>query len=138
MVDRLLAALHGGHGRGHQQVRQLTNGAFAAGEQVAGHVQRGNRRGPPQRERRSEAGQQRAAIFIDLPRWKQHWLEAVFQLIVRADGEIRLARADTDQRDAQLVAEKAQQVEEFPPVDAVACQDVVQFVDHQHAHANLA
>ncbi len=40
--------------------------------------------------------------------------------------------------DAQFVAEEAQQVEEFPAVDAVAGQHVVQLVDHQHAHADLA
>ncbi|CAM5208108.1 hypothetical protein OURE66S_03564 [Oligella ureolytica] len=58
MVDRFLTALHGSDGRRHQQVRQLADGALAAREQVAGHIQRGNRRGSPQRERSREAGQQ--------------------------------------------------------------------------------
>ena len=42
MVDRFLTALHGSDGRRHQQVRQLADGALAAREQVAGHIQRGN------------------------------------------------------------------------------------------------
>ena len=35
VVDRFLAALHGGDGRRHQQVRQFADGALAACEQVA-------------------------------------------------------------------------------------------------------
>ena len=57
VVDRFLTAFHGDDGRRHQQVRQLADGAFATREQVAGHIQRGNRRGSPQRERSREAGQ---------------------------------------------------------------------------------
>lgn len=126
VVDRFLAALHGGNGRRHQQVRQLADGALAAREQVTGHVRRGNRRGSPQRERGGEAGQQRTAIVVGLPHRQHHRLEAVFQLVIRTDRQVGVARADPDQRDAQLVAEETQQVEKFPAVDAVAGQDVVQ------------
>lgn len=49
VVDCFLAALHGGDGRCHQQVRQLADSALAAGEQIAGHVQRCNRGRPSQR-----------------------------------------------------------------------------------------
>ena len=76
--------------------------------------------------------------MIGLPYRQHHRLEAIFQLVIGADGQVGVARADPDQWDAQFIAEEAQEIEEFPAIDAVTGQDVVQLVDHQHAHADLA
>jgi hypothetical protein len=50
-------------------------------------------------------------------------------LVVRTDRQVRLPGTDPDQRDAQLVAQEADQVQELPPPVALAREDVVQFID---------
>ncbi len=58
-------------------------------------------------------------------------------MVIRTDRQIGLTGANTDQGDAQFVAQKAQQVEKLPAVNAVAGKNIMQFVDHQQAYATL-
>lgn len=55
--------------------------------------------------------------MIGLPYRQHHRLEAIFQLVIGADGQVGVARADPDQWDAQFIAEEAQEIEEFPAID---------------------
>ena len=87
-----------------------------------------------QREGRGEAGQQRAGLLARLPPGQGEWFEAVLQLVIGADRQVGLLGAGPDQRDAQLVAQEAQQVEELPPGVGLSGQDVVQLVDDQDPH----
>ena len=72
---------------------------------------------------------------LAVPQGKRDGLESVLQLIVGSDREIRLPCSDADERDAQLVAQEAQQIEELAAAVALPGEDVVQLVDHQHAHS---
>jgi hypothetical protein len=131
LADGLLAGLDRGDRRVGEEGGQLADGAFAAGQQVGGHLGGGDVRGAAQRQRRGEAGQQGAGFGTRLPPGQGEGGEPVLELGVGADREVGLAGADADQRYAQLIAQEPDQVQELPPLVAAAAEDVVQFVDDQ-------
>jgi hypothetical protein len=81
-------------------------------------------------------GQQRPGCIVGLPNGQGERLESVLQLLVGADRQVGLLGSHADQRDAQLVAQIPQHVEEFVAGVGSAGQQVVQLVDHQRAHAD--
>jgi hypothetical protein len=74
---------------------------------------------------------QRTRLLVRLPKRQGERLEAVLQLVIGAGGQVGLAGADADQRDAQLVAQEPDQVQELAAHVAAAGQNVAQLVDDQ-------
>ena len=85
-----------------------------------------------------EAGEQGAKLGSVRPGRQHEGLEAVLQLIIGTERQVGLARADADQRDLQLVAEPAEQVEQLVLLATMGREHVVQLVDDDHAHAGGA
>lgn len=108
-----------------QQPGQFADGALAAREKVAGHIRRGDGGAAAQREGGAKTRQQRQGFLVLLPYWQHDGFKAVLQLVVSANGEIRLPGAHAYQRDTQFIAQEAQQVQKFPARVAGARQHVV-------------
>jgi len=121
-----------------EQGGDLTNGALRAPQHVSAQRGRTEAGRLAQRQHRLEAGEQAAELGAVLPRWQQERLEAVLELVIAADGKIRLARAEAGQRDANLVAKVAKQVQQLALPLARRGQQVVQLVQQHHPAADLA
>src|SRR5512147_359480 len=80
----------------------------------------------------------RFELLVILPGRQQKGLEPVFQLVVAANCQIGLARTQAGKRDAQLVTEVAQQVQQLALARSSGGQQILQLVQHQHAAAHLA
>ena len=66
---------------------------------------------PPQRQRTDEAADQAGEIVVVAPGRQGEGLEAPGELVVGAQRVARRLRTDADERNPQLVAEKAQHVQ---------------------------
>ena len=137
-VDALVLHHQGLAGRGGEHGRDLTDHAPAALQNAHTQVPIITQTGRlPQGQRRLEARQEPRELRAVLPQRQSDRLEAVLQLIVGTQRNVRLTRAERDQRNAQRVAEKAQHVEELALLAVRAGEQVVKLVDHQNPHTHL-
>src|SRR5699024_9456168 len=85
-----------------------------------------------------EAGQQRSGVLACLPDRQHERLETILQLVVGAYRQVCLTGADSHERDAQLVAKESQEVQELSTDVTTSSKHIVQLIDHQHLHTDLA
>src|SRR3954453_8352960 len=137
ICDPLRAGQQRSFGCGGQQSRDLADCALRATQYMRAHRRRPQARRLAKRQHSLKAGEQAAKLRFILPRRQKERLEAVFELVVAANGEIRLPRAQADERDAQLVTEVTQQIQQFALPRYRGSKKVMELVQYQHATADL-
>ena len=85
----------------------------------------------------AKAGQEKSVVLANGPSWDMEGLESVAELLVRLEGAQGVLSADGYDGNAQLVAQGLHRVQENAALIDLAGKDVVNLVNHDHAHADL-
>ncbi len=88
---------------------------------------------PTQRQGVQKASDQAMEVCIVPPRREAVRLEAAVEMGIASDRISRLVRAETNQGNAQFVAEEAQQIEHSSLFPVRAGDQILHLVDDQHA-----
>src|SRR5215469_7988806 len=60
--------------------------------------------------------------------------KAVLQLVIASNGKIGFAGSDANNRDAQFIPQKTEQIEKLPLHRSGASQQIMEFINDEHAN----